>query len=198
MSDIDNVAPPTNMLRPRQFIPDTLELGTVRLSPVDESHAEYIFSLRIDNTLNTFLSAAPSSVHDEREWITKYRDRAKEGSEYYFVIVRIGGMPCGTVRLYDFRADSFCWGSWILDKNKTRYAAVESAMLVYRLGFRQLGFTGSHFDVRKGNEKVIAFHRRFGAEMTHEDDENVYMFLSRSSYEKVEPELLLLTTNCKD
>ena len=96
------------------------------------------------------------------------------------------------MRLYDFRPDSFCWGSWILDHNKTRRAAIESALLVYEVGFNRMGYPGSHFDVRKENTKVIAFHQKFGAVINSEDAENVYMTLSRQSYELVKPEMLEL------
>jgi RimJ/RimL family protein N-acetyltransferase len=86
------------------------------------------------------------------------------------------------VRLYDFQDDSFCWGSWILDRNKSRYAAIESAILVYDIGFDCLGFSRSHFDIRKENKRVIHFHERFGAKMIGEDEFNVYFNLSQPDY----------------
>jgi RimJ/RimL family protein N-acetyltransferase len=169
---------------------DDLQMSSIRLMPVREQHAEYIYSLRIDPALNQHLSNAPPSAAAQAEWIRGYMTREAAGSEYYFLITRLDGSPCGTVRLYDFRPESFCWGSWILDGNKTRYAAIESALLVYEMGFERLGFAASHFDVRKGNTKVISFHQKFGAQTTSEDELNVYMLLPREALAAVKPGLL--------
>ncbi|MFX3935327.1 GNAT family N-acetyltransferase; N-acetyltransferase, partial [Streptococcus suis] len=89
----------------------------------------------------------------QAEWIRNYKNRENNGEEYYFIIFRSDDQsPIGTVRLYDFHENpkSFCWGSWILNEHKTKYAAVESALLVYEAGFSTLGFEQSHFEVMKG------------------------------------------------
>ena len=175
---------------------DALQLRTIRLTPVRRHHAEYIYSLRIDPALNQHLSTAPASRDAQEQWIGNYMQREAAGSEYYFLIERIDGTPCGTVRLYDFNPashpDSFCWGSWILDRNKTRFSAIESALLVYEMGFERSGFSASHFDVRKANTKVISFHQKFGAKIISEDEENVYMCLPREALQEVKPDLLAL------
>ena len=85
----------------------------------------------------------------QQAWIRKYKQDEANGSQFYFIIERLDGTKCGTVRVYDLREDSFCWGSWILNESKTRYSALESAFLVYRFGFEELGFKNSHFDVMK-------------------------------------------------
>lgn len=158
---------------------DDIRLATIKFLPVRPEDADYIYSLRVNPNYNSHLSPPPPSIDAQAEWIERYIEREKAGQEFYFLIARLDGTPCGTVRLYDFREGSFCWGSWILDHNKTRYAAIESALLVYRVGFDKLGFPQSHFDVRLGNEKVIDFHKRMGAEETGRDDLNVYMRLTR-------------------
>ena len=47
--------------------------------------------------------------------------------------------------------------------------------MVYAYATDHLGFTACHFDVRKGNARVIAFHQRFGAEIVDETAED-YLF----------------------
>ena len=42
------------------------------------------------------------------------------------------------MRLYDFDAESFTWGSWILDESKPQKAAIESVVLSIGLGFELL------------------------------------------------------------
>ena len=171
---------------------NSLALRSIRFVPVQESHSGYIFSLRSDPLLNAHLSAPPSSVAAQSEWILEYRRRESRGEEYYFIIQRTDGVNCGTVRLYDFRRTSFCWGSWILDRNKPRCAAIESALLVYQIGFGTLGLPSSHFDVRKGNGRVVSFHKKFGAQITAEDAESVYFTLERRTFCTFQPELLRL------
>ena len=155
-----------------------LVLGHTQLRLVEPDDAEYIYSLRINSDLNTYLSTPPASANAQREWVIAYKVREAANLEFYFVICTLLGQPCGAVRLYDFSDRSFCWGSWILDGQKSRYSAIESALLVYEAGFGRLGFQQSHFDVRRENVKVISFHKKMGARETRQDDQNVYFEIS--------------------
>lgn len=165
-------------------------LKTIGLRLVEEQDAEFILSLRLDERYNRFLSGVTPDVEAQKAWIRKYKSDEAAGLQYYFIIERLDGTPCGTIRIYDLRPDSFCWGSWILNDNKTRYAAIESALLIYEIGFEQLGFAKSHFDVMKGNEGVIAFHKRMGAEVVGEDEQNYYFEITRESVEKARVAML--------
>lgn len=162
---------------------------TISLQPARARHAAYIYSLRVDPSLNKHLSSAPASIDAQRAWLDRYAERERTGAEYYFVIERLDGTACGTVRLYDFQQNSFCWGSWILDANKTKYASIESALLVYRMGFEVLGFEQSHFDVRKENTRVIDFHLRMGAQETKSTDIDRMFIITRAAVAKATPEL---------
>lgn len=157
-------------------------------------HAEFIYGLRVDPALNRHLSQAPDSVGAQQDFLRRYALFEAEGEQYYFVIRnKHTGVLCGTVRLYDMQPGSFCWGSWILAAGKPRLAAVESALFVYDLGFGWLRYRASHFDVRKGNAGVIAFHERLGAQQTGEDDANHYFRLSAEALAARLPPLLELT-----
>ena len=151
----------------------------MRLVELDD--AEYIYRLRSVPGLNQHLSATSGGVAEQRRWLAEYKQDEATQKQFYFIIQRLNGTPCGTVRLYDLRDDSFCWGSWILDQSKPLSAALESAILVYRFGFNELGFSKSHFDVRKENKAVIKFHKRFGAVQTDEDRDNIYFELDKNS-----------------
>lgn len=159
---------------------------TTSLRLIQPDDAEFVYSLRIDPRYNQHLSPVTGTADDQRRWIENYKQREIAGQEFYFIIIRNNdNTPIGTVRLYDFigERDSFCWGSWILNENKTLYSAIESAMLVYKIAFEQLKFKASHFDVRKGNTKVISFHEKMGARKTHEDELNIYLNLSNTDYQ---------------
>lgn len=164
----------------RELISKTIKMRLIR-----EEDAAFILSLRLDERYNKFLSSVDGSLAAQKEWINKYKQDEEAGLQYYFIIETKDSKPCGTVRLYDLKADSFCWGSWILNEDKTKYAALESAFLVYQFGFEGLGFKKAHFDVRKGNLKVIDFHKKFGAVETGEDEDNYYYEISQESVQRI-------------
>jgi RimJ/RimL family protein N-acetyltransferase len=61
--------------------------------------------------------------------------------------------------------------------------------MVYTFGFDKLGYEKCHFDVMKGNNKVISFHKKFGAKITAEDEKNYYFNLSKDDVNNVRPSL---------
>ena len=148
----------------------SLKSKTVQLRLVEESDAEFIISLRTDEKYNKHLSAVTGDIDAQINWIRRYKEDEANKQQFYFIIERLDGVRCGTVRVYDFVGNSFCWGSWILNEDKTRYAAIESAFLVYQFAFDELGFQKCHFDVRKGNDRVISFHEKMGAARTGETE----------------------------
>lgn len=154
----------------------------VRLRLAVEADAEFILSLRQDATRNRHLSSVDDDVDRQRAWLRDYKLREREGREYYFLILGEDDEPLGTVRLYDFQGDSFCWGSWILKQGAPAFAAIESALMVYEIAFGRLPFSRSHFDVRKANRKVVDFHLRFGARVVGEDALNYYFSYDRETY----------------
>jgi RimJ/RimL family protein N-acetyltransferase len=156
-----------------------LESKSIRIRLVEESDAAFILSLRLDGNYNKFLSKVDADLNAQKSWIRKYKEDEKERKQFYFIIERLDGTLCGTVRVYDLREDSFCWGSWILNKEKTRYAAIESALLVYEFGFNSLNLNNSHFEVIKSNYKVISFHEKFGAKHISEDDDHFYFTINK-------------------
>ncbi|TBL43376.1 N-acetyltransferase [Hafnia alvei] len=166
-----------------------LQSKTIKLVPVEATKhdALKIIELRGGNKQSEFLSKTSQDINAQVEWLKSYLMRNSQGLEYYFFIVRLDDDDkIGTIRLYDIQKniDSFCWGSWLLNERKTRSAALESCLLIYTFGFEKLGFENSHFDVRKGNEKVINFHLKSGAMIIGEDEQNYYFKYNMSSFIK--------------
>lgn len=163
--------------------------NSIQLRLVEVDDASFILRLRRDPILNQHLSPVDDDLQAQIAWIEEYKTREALGHEFYFVIEAITDppRPVGTVRLYDFREQSFCWGSWIVDATAPRFAAIESAIAVYDLAFDRLGFCSSHFDVRKENVSVVRFHQRFGATETDEDESNVYFSYQREVYRQIRP-----------
>lgn len=157
---------------------------SIQLRTVEKNDAQFILSLRLDDALNKYLSPVSHDLQTQYNWIDKYKIKEKESREFYFIIQTKDGESLGTVRIYDIRGNSFCWGSWILKQGAPVYAAIETALCVYVFGFEVLGHEQSHFDVRKDNAKVNAFHRAFGAVLDSEDELNYYYHIPRWSFEK--------------
>ena len=164
---------------------DTLSLirgHRLQLRLISRDDAAYVHGLRTNPAYNAHLSPVTGTVDDQRRWIDGYRPREDAGLEYYYVIERLDGLRCGTVRLYDIGAQSFIWGSWILDHNKPAKAALESAVLSFGAGFYHLGLAKALIDVRHANTHAAAFYHRFGAVETRQDAHNIYFELTRDSF----------------
>lgn len=142
--------------------------------------AAFVLSLRTDENKSRYLSAVSADLEAQQTWLKAYADSQDQA---YFII-EYQDEPIGTVRLYDARRDSFCWGSWILKDGGPSQAAMESALMVYSYAFDALGFQAAHFDVRKGNERVWKFHERFGAQCIAETDIDYFYTLDRQSVER--------------
>lgn len=145
--------------------------------------ADYVHALRTDLAYNRHLSEVRGTAEDQRRWIEGYKAREADLREFYYVIERKDGTRCGLVRLYDIGADSFTWGSWILDRNKTRKAALESAVLSFGVGFDELGRVKALVDVRIGNEHALAIYQRLGMIELRRDDQDIYFIYPRSRFD---------------
>ena len=155
---------------------------TIFFREVKLSDAEFIVNLRTDAEKGRYLSPGSSSIKDQVAFISSYLESY---TEFYFIICDWKFRSIGTIRIYDVQNDSFCWGSWLLSKASPRRAAIESALLIYDFGFYALHYKRSHFDVRKQNERVVEFHKRFGANIVGEDDLNYYFHYTSSVYEQI-------------
>lgn len=166
---------------------------TVYFRLVELSDAEFILNLRLDPKVSRFLSPTDRSLDKQIAWLQGYKEREAAGQEFYYIIHRRDNdLPVGTVRIYDFdvRKSSFSWGSWILNSDKSRYAALECCVFIYDKCFYELGFHHFHGDIVKSNTKVIGFHKRMGVELVDEDEGSVYISYPRQVYEQNRESLL--------
>jgi RimJ/RimL family protein N-acetyltransferase len=151
---------------------------------VNENDAEFILSLRLNPNLNQYLSVVSEDLAQQIAWINQYKQREAQGVDYYFVVVdkRLGDL--GVVRVYDidYATCSFTWGSWILKEGRPKYAALETAILVYEFAFNELGMLIAKFDVRNQNSKVINFHQRFGCSLLKSSLTDTFFELTKVMY----------------
>ena len=141
---------------------------TLVFTGAKEEDAAFIVSLRLAK--GQYLSATSPAVADQVAWLRRY---AAKSDEAYFIIRSLEAESLGVVRLYDPQGESFCWGSWILKDGAPASAAIESALMVYQIALG-MGFTRSHFEVDRHNEKVWTFHERFGAKRVRASDREYF------------------------
>lgn len=153
---------------------------TLRL--IQPADAAYVHGLRTSSDYNAHLSKVCGTVEDQRRWINNYKDRETEGFEFYYIIERNNGTPCGTIRLYDIKSDRFTWGSWILDHNKPAKAALESAVLSFSIGFINLDLDLAYVEVRMLNTHAADFYRRLGMSETHKNGHKIYFTYHRARF----------------
>lgn len=152
----------------------------IRLRDIELDDASFILQLRLDEDKNRYLHKTSPILANQINYINSYKQK---DNEYYFIIESLNTEKLGTVRIYDVTEDSFCWGSWLVINDAPRTAALESALLIYEFAFYNLGFVKTHFDVRKNNERVIAFHTRMGSKIVSEDELNYYFNFTKEDYE---------------
>lgn len=159
------------------------EYSGLRLRLAEETDAGFILKLRLDKRYNRYLSAVENDLEKQRAWLRAYKEREKQGGEFYF-IVEYCGRCCGTARIYDLRKDSFRWGSWILNEDKPAQGAIWSMLKVYEFGFESLKMNYGRFEVMKENRKVQAINLKFGAVIVGEDEHQYHFQVTREKYEK--------------
>jgi len=166
---------------------------TIHFKLAEVSDSAFILSLRTDERYNKYLSPVDADLKKQEEWLKSYKIKERKGQEYYFIIERnLDSLPIGTVRLYDFIGNkvSFCWGSWILNENKTRYAALETSLLIYDYAFDVLKFKRCHMDIRKENIDVINYHKKFGVEIVGETELDLIGYYYPEEYHKVRGDIV--------
>lgn len=163
--------------------PSRIEGRNLALRLIRPSDAAYVHSLRVNPLYNRYISEVTGGVDEQRAWIERYKYRESLLTELYYIIERLDGSACGTVRLYTIKGDSFTWGSWILAENKPAKAAFESALLSLGVGFDYLELEKVFIDVHIANKHAEAFYRRFGMTETHRSDIEIFFNFSRSQFE---------------
>lgn len=137
-----------------------LEGHTFRLRPITDEDAGRIVELRSNPSLNRYLHASPGLVEDQLAWLANYYDRP---GDYYLAVERRNDHRFeGLIAIYDIdtRAKSGEWGRWILRQGSL--AAVESAWLIYRVGFDLLGLDQVLCRTVADNVRVVSFHDSCG------------------------------------
>jgi RimJ/RimL family protein N-acetyltransferase len=133
------------------------------LRPVELDDAEFIVALRTrDPQRVRYLHPIPPDTEQQRRWLRSYFERE---NDYYFVVEnRDSRDRHGLVGIYNIDpvVQTGEWGRWILRPGS--FAAVESALLVYRLAFEYLQLRSIYCITVADNLPVVSFHDSCGLE----------------------------------
>ena len=69
------------------ILPSNFEISKYGLHArfVIESDAEFILSLRTNPMLSRFLHSTDNDVEKQKIWIRNYKERERNGTDYYFI-----------------------------------------------------------------------------------------------------------------
>jgi RimJ/RimL family protein N-acetyltransferase len=147
----------------------TIDGPAFRLRPVRPADAAFIAQMRADPERSRYLHRGRPGASAQEQWLAAYFER---GGDYYFVVEnRATSQPEGTVGVYNVgwsfgRANRLErdaeWGRWVLRRGSL--AALESACLLYRLGFEMLDLDSIYCRTIVENASALAFHDSFGME----------------------------------
>lgn len=129
----------------------------------NEEDSKFIIELRTDPVLTRFIHDTDSDIEKQKEWMRYYKEREKEGTEYYF-IVSCDEQPCGVIRIYKIHDGIFTIGSILMKKGAPIHCAFATTILTKEIAFEILDlqledtFDGVHVD----NKKVIKLSYSWG------------------------------------
>ena len=138
------------------------------LRPVADEDADFIHGLRTDPELSRYIHTTPPDPAAQRAWLATYYERP---DDYYFCVIdevtteREGAIGLNNV---DPAARTAEMGRWILRRGSL--AAAESALLVYTIGFEDLGLDRVYCRTVSANRAVVSFHRSCGLQVTDESN----------------------------
>lgn len=172
----------------------------IRVRFVNKSDASFILALRTDPQLGRFISETSSEIGQQIKWLENYKLREKEGKEYYFIYY-YKEEPMGVNRIYNinFEKKEAVGGSFVFKKRCLLELPVLATLIQLDIAFNLLGIDKILGDIRKGNQKVVKFHKILKVHFTGEDEQNLYYEYDRDTFNKTKAKLeaLLLPINEK-
>ena len=158
-------------------LPENFELDRYGLHCrlVREDDAEFILNLRL--TQGQFVHATDADISKQIEWMRNYKKREKEGLDFYFMFL-LEGERIGVHRIYNVNWErlSFTGGSWFCKPDTPMQYVALTSYLTDEIAFDILGLKINLYDVRKGNKKVLRFHRDIACAIEYGETELDYLF----------------------
>lgn len=161
----------------------TLNRYGLHVRLVQESDAAFILRLRTNEKLSQYLHATDSDIQKQIEWTRTYKQRERDGIDYYFIYSH-NGVDFALNRIYDINNTSGTGGSWICAPNTEVEHSIATLLIMRDILFETLNLEYDIFEVRKNNKHVQKIHKMLGAKQTGERELDYLYSLSREDYMK--------------
>lgn len=157
---------------------------------VNENDAPFILELRTDKKLSKFIHSVEDNLGNQINWIREYKKREARGEDYYFIYLS-SGRPIGVNRIYNITENSSTGGSWICRKDASVEESIATSFISTEIE-DLFEIPSGPFNVSKGNNQVLKFHLRMGAEIIKEDEQEYTLIRNKEKYEKVKKRYIRL------
>ncbi len=161
----------------------TIEKYGIKARFVSFIDVDFILSLRSDKELTKFIHQTENNRDLQIKWLEGYKEREREGKEYYFIFSK-NGVDYGLERLYDINEASFTHGSFLFKPESPIGMSSLCDIITREVGFDVLGIPKNLFDVRKGNNNVLHYHKTFQPIFLYETELDSFFELTRDNFEK--------------
>lgn len=137
----------------------TVQHFGIKLRPVRLDDADFIFKLRRDPKLATYIGEFDEQFSAHIAWLERYFERE---DDYYFCIEPAhSSNPIGTVAIYNRNGNTAEWGRIVI--NPLYPAAPSSVWLMYHVAFDILDLSSVFCRTVIDNRHVVSFHDNSGA-----------------------------------
>lgn len=146
---------------------------------IEESDAEFICNLRNEKRDDNFLKKTPDNVDAQIDYIRNYKKRFNNFEEIYFKILdNKNNKACGLVRLTEIlNNDIFNWQSLVVATNSSPNIAIDSMLMIYRIGFEFLNKkVCGPWEVDKNFIKMIKIHNFIKIAKMSDSNEKYFLF----------------------
>lgn len=158
---------------------ETLQGRFVNLREITVNDAKFVLDLRCDEKKSKYLNKTEYNLEKQIDYINNY---LKKDDEWYFIIENKKHEPLGTTRIYNVQGKTFTGGSWLMIDGASPQEVLEGSLLSRDYAFNILGFEKDSYDVRKGNKKVIRFHKICGARIVDENEVDYFFEYTKEDF----------------
>ena len=154
----------------------------LRMVHIDD--AEFIVRLRTDSKLGHYIHSTSNDVAKQTEWLQAYKERERNGQDYYFVFEVPKGNRVGVMRIYDISEEAFTIGSWVFDKSSPKGAAILADLIVKDIGWELFPDKLCHWDINKENTNVLRFGAVFHPTLIGEKENQLFFSCTKENFDK--------------
>jgi RimJ/RimL family protein N-acetyltransferase len=153
----------------------------IQLRLVEKQDAEFILSLRLDNSRAQFLNETDASVKKQEKWIEDYKVREADKKEYYFLI-EDDANQYGTIRVYKVEEDRCYWGSWITKPGSPKGFGKRALVLTLKFIFEDLKKEKAIFTVEQENLQGKKLYQELGSSIIDENGKELTFLLQKNDF----------------